>query len=50
VTEAGARVIEVNFAETSRESARFAAAATTPHGPLAITDEGMRDGAAASAA
>ena len=50
VTDAGARVIEVSFAETSRESARYAAAATTPHGALAITDEGMRDGAAASAA
>jgi len=50
VTEAGAKVIEVSFAETPGESARFAAAVTTPHGALAITDEGMSDGAAASAA
>lgn len=50
VTDAGARVIEVSFSEVSREPARFAAAATTPRGALAITDEGMRNGAAASAA
>jgi transcriptional regulator with XRE-family HTH domain len=50
VTGAGADVIEVSFPETRSEPASFAAAATTPHVAPSITDEGMRDGAAASAA
>jgi transcriptional regulator with XRE-family HTH domain len=50
VTGAGAQVIEVTFAESGRDPASYAAAATTPHAALVITDEETGDGTATSAA